>query len=164
MKAVDTVRGSSGQRRYTMHLRQCLHQLSKSKSGAAVCTEKCNSCKYIWVQYSCYSRAQRLQRSDVDTHTDTKCALLLDDCCNCCVCADLDTLCHSSTIVVSPKFIFTSSCCCKVWATKAVDTKKAVAVSADTQGMWENAFTSWTSWTVELLYERKHAIVATIWL
>jgi hypothetical protein len=38
---------SSSQRRYTMHVSECLHQLSNSNSSAAVCTERRNSCNYI---------------------------------------------------------------------------------------------------------------------
>eukprot|EP00953_Heterococcus_sp_UTEX-ZZ885_P004476 2923-Heterococcus_DN1.PRE.1 len=36
----------SRQRRYTRHVNECLHQLSKSDSGAASCTERRNSCNY----------------------------------------------------------------------------------------------------------------------
>jgi hypothetical protein len=93
-------------------------------------------------------------------HTITKCALPPYPCSWCSVCAYLDTPCHNSKIVVTCELIVTCSYCCRVQAMKAADTMKAVIVSADTQCMWSNAFTSWTSRTVELLYLRKHAIVA----
>jgi hypothetical protein len=81
-------------------------------------------------EYSCYASDQRLQWSNVDVHTGTKCALLFDYCFSCSVCAYLDTPCHSETIVVTCELIFTCSYCCRVQATKAVAV--VVAVSADT--------------------------------
>jgi hypothetical protein len=38
---------SSSKCRHTMLVNKCLYQLSKSDSGTAACTERCNGCNYV---------------------------------------------------------------------------------------------------------------------
>jgi hypothetical protein len=91
---------SSSQPRYTRHVKGTITWAWRTVALLDIMKDAIVATiyKYSWKQYSCYSGAQRLQRSVSDVSTNNRCKLLLYYCCWCIAWAYLDIPWHSCII------------------------------------------------------------------